>query len=54
MALDPGLVSVTEMAYPHRETSDGTSLEGDLEDAGINEENLREFLVERSRDDRVA
>ncbi len=45
MALDPGLVSVTEMAYPQRETSDGTSLEGDLEDGGINEENLREFLV---------
>jgi two-component system chemotaxis sensor kinase CheA len=45
MALDPGLISVTELGYPGKETSDAGSVDADSEDPGINEESLREFLV---------
>ena len=45
MALEAGLISVTELGEPGRETSFAASLEGDSEDSGINEENLREFLI---------
>jgi two-component system chemotaxis sensor kinase CheA len=45
MAFEAGLISVTEVADPGRETSDAGSLDGDSEDSAINEENLREFLI---------
>ncbi len=45
LALDPGLISVTQVGYPGGETYNAESVDADSEDPGINEENLREFLV---------